>query len=568
VINNSFNQTKRWQNMSESQAPDSEPEPNEEPKFEALLQRLKHWQQLKYVQKINHQEVVEHVREEGGLTSRYSFMTIISSAIAILGLLLSSPAVVIGAMLISPLMGPIISLGFSLCLLDSAQMRKALIGLIAGVFLALAISWLIVSISPLSDATPEIMARTRPNLFDLLVAIFSGLAGGYSVIKRKGEGIVGVAIATALMPPLAVTGFGLATYNMAIASGAFMLLMTNLLAIALSVTLLAKFYGFGSGHGGKHTAWQILLVLFVFGVLSLPLGVALKDITYQTYVTKMVKGTITEYFGGAKSHISLFDISFSTEGGTLVDTVVLTPKYKPKAQEEISALLAEKTSNHIDLSLDQLVVADDIIKEATPAPSTENKVSSPLLQPKIARLSHEAEMTLSLEQAVFFPTQYIKVDAESRKAILFAKAQKGVNLITLHRFEESLLRRHPGWDIAIIPPMQALPYLYFATGSTALSEAETAKLNDIIWALKRWDAHEWAVLGYASSTGDSDQSSLAYKRAEYVLEALQQAGIKALAKAVYAGSDQRKNEVTQGLNSFQRVEIRLRQSADELALNQ
>jgi uncharacterized membrane protein len=90
-------------------------------------------------------------------------------------------------MLISLLMDPIMSLGLSLCVIDLRQMRKALEALLAGITLALAISWVIVTLSPITDATPEIMARTQPNLFDLLVAIFSGMAGGYACKRADGE---------------------------------------------------------------------------------------------------------------------------------------------------------------------------------------------------------------------------------------------------------------------------------------------------------------------------------------------------------------------------------------------
>jgi uncharacterized membrane protein len=126
--------------------------------------------------------------EEGVLTGRYIFMTVMACGIVILGLLLSSPAVIIGAMLISPLMSPIMLMGFSLAI---------------GTAVALGTSFLIVLISPLTENTSEILARARPNFFDLLVAVFSGLAGGYAVIHRKGETIVGVAIAAVVFLPTA-----------------------------------------------------------------------------------------------------------------------------------------------------------------------------------------------------------------------------------------------------------------------------------------------------------------------------------------------------------------------------
>jgi len=213
----------------------------------AVMRIHRLWRQLRerMEQDVNHPAVLSNVTEGGGLTPRFAFMAVMSCGIAILGLLQSSAAVVIGAMLISPLMGPIVQLGFSLCVVDFRMMGRSLLALLGGIGLALATAMLIVWLSPLREATGEILARTHPNLFDLLVALLSGLAGGYAVITRKGEAIVGVAIATALMPPLAVVAFGLATGDTAIAGGAFFLFMTNLLAIALSVTLIAKWYGSG-----------------------------------------------------------------------------------------------------------------------------------------------------------------------------------------------------------------------------------------------------------------------------------------------------------------------------------
>ncbi|MEM7678349.1 MAG: DUF389 domain-containing protein, partial [Myxococcota bacterium] len=167
---------------------------------------------------MDHDEVEARIHSDGAFTGRFGFMIIMACAIATLGLLLSSPAVIIGAMLISPLMGPIMLFGFSLALLDFAALRRSIFALSIGIGLALGISFFIVNLSPLTQTTPEIIARTRPNLFDLLVAVFSGLAGGYAVINKKGETIVGVAIATALMPPLAVVGYGLANGATQIAS--------------------------------------------------------------------------------------------------------------------------------------------------------------------------------------------------------------------------------------------------------------------------------------------------------------------------------------------------------------
>jgi uncharacterized membrane protein len=143
-----------------------------------FLQRLINLTFKRLARRVDHEDVVQHVTEEGELTGRYIFMVITSCAIAILGLLLSSPAVVIGAMLISPLMGPIMLMGFSLSVLDIDALKKAAVSMVIGVIAAISVSFLITALSPITEATSEILARTRPNFFDLMVAVFSGLAGG------------------------------------------------------------------------------------------------------------------------------------------------------------------------------------------------------------------------------------------------------------------------------------------------------------------------------------------------------------------------------------------------------
>ncbi len=177
------------------------------------------WWRAHIVGPIDHPAVVERIVEESGWSPRYAFMTMMSAGIAVLGLLLSSPAVVIGAMLISPLMSPILGFGFSLALFDFAEMRRASLSLAIGAVVAVTFTAIIVLASPLKAPTVEILSRTRPNLFDLLVALFAAMAGTFAIIRGRGETIVGVAIATALMPPLAVMGYGLATWNMTVLGG-------------------------------------------------------------------------------------------------------------------------------------------------------------------------------------------------------------------------------------------------------------------------------------------------------------------------------------------------------------
>ncbi len=163
----------------------------------------------------------------------------LSAGIATLGLVQNSPAVIIGAMLISPLMGTILSTGLALAVGDSYLLLKSFLNLLLSMAASIGLAALLVWLLPFHSVTPEILARIHPNLLDLGIAILSGLAGSIVVCRgRSGSGVMalpGVAIAVALMPPLCVIGFGLGnSFNMEIMYGASLLFLTNLVAIVCS----------------------------------------------------------------------------------------------------------------------------------------------------------------------------------------------------------------------------------------------------------------------------------------------------------------------------------------------
>lgn len=175
-----------------------------------------------------------------------AWILIFSIIVASVGLNVSSTAVVIGAMLISPLMGPIVGLGFSVAINDVDALRRSLINLGVMVALSLVTAFLYFQLSPLTQLTPELEARTYPTILDVLVAIFGGLA--LIIAKAKKGTIVtvisGVAIATALMPPLCTAGYGLAVWDMSIFGGAMYLFTINTIFIALSTFVVSKFLRF------------------------------------------------------------------------------------------------------------------------------------------------------------------------------------------------------------------------------------------------------------------------------------------------------------------------------------
>lgn len=178
--------------------------------------------------------------------SHNAWVLIFSILIASIGLNVSSTAVVIGAMLISPLMGPILGLGLSIGINDIDTLRRSLINLGVMVGISILTSFLFFSIPLFQEATPEIMARTSPDVRDVLIA----LAGGFALIialSRRSEmtnTLAGIAIATALMPPLCTAGYGLATWNLEYFGGALFLFVINAIFIALATFMVVKILRF------------------------------------------------------------------------------------------------------------------------------------------------------------------------------------------------------------------------------------------------------------------------------------------------------------------------------------
>lgn len=192
------------------------------------------------------EETVEAIKKDVSFRGATAWILICSIFVASIGLNANSTAVVIGAMLISPLMGPILGIGMSIAINDIFTLKKSLINFGIMVVLSVLTAFLFFWLFPLSEVTSELFARTRPDIRDVLIAFFGGLA---LIIARTKKGtiasvIFGVAIATALMPPLCTAGFGLAKGNWSYFLGAMYLFLINTIFIGLATFLVLKILGF------------------------------------------------------------------------------------------------------------------------------------------------------------------------------------------------------------------------------------------------------------------------------------------------------------------------------------
>ncbi len=188
----------------------------------------------------------ETIREGISMRGHTAWILVFSIFIASIGLNVSSTAVVIGAMLISPLMGPILGIGFSIGINDVDTLKASIINFGVMVALSILTSFLFFSIPIFQEATPEILARTKPDVRDVLIAVTGGLALAIAISRPRPQfnTVAGVAIATALMPPLCTAGFGLATGQFNYFGGALFLFTINSIFIALAAFAITKYLRF------------------------------------------------------------------------------------------------------------------------------------------------------------------------------------------------------------------------------------------------------------------------------------------------------------------------------------
>lgn len=186
-------------------------------------------------------ETIDYMKKSVEFKGANLWILIFAIFIASIGLNVNSTAVIIGAMLISPLMSPILGIGMSVAINDLDFLKKSFKNLMVATLFSVAASTIYFSISPLSDAQSELLARTNPTIWDVLIAFFGGLAGIVAGSRReKSNAIPGVAIATALMPPLCTAGYGLATGNLYYFLGAFYLYFINGVFISLATFLIVR----------------------------------------------------------------------------------------------------------------------------------------------------------------------------------------------------------------------------------------------------------------------------------------------------------------------------------------
>lgn len=261
-------------------------------------------------------EIVDEISKSVEFRGVNVWVLIFAIMVASIGLNVNSTPVVIGAMLISPLMGPIMGIGLALGITDSELLKKSAKNLTVMVVLSIITSALYFWISPLNDENSELLGRTAPTIWDVFIGFFGGMAGIVATAsKEKGNVIPGVAIATALMPPLCTAGFGMATGNAAYFFGAFYLFTINATFICLSTLILVRFLKFKEREFVSHEARQKVRILIgtIVVVIILPSLYVARQLVQKNLFEQRVHAFLEEEFTFPETDILKYEFGTSPE---------------------------------------------------------------------------------------------------------------------------------------------------------------------------------------------------------------------------------------------------------------
>lgn len=332
------------------------------------IKKLKDYLALK-TEMVNHQAIIKDVASGVERSWVYYLMLLMSGLIALLGLLTNSVAVVIGAMLISPLMGPIISSGLALTIGDLQLARRAFRTIAVSVILTIVVTAFCTLLSPLKEPTSEILARVRPNIYDLFIAVLSGIVGAVALCTKRNYLITatGVAVATAVIPPLSVAGYGLGTGQLMLGLGGFLLFFTNFVAIVLTSDLVFFIMGFRTSHVETIRYSQRTRLLIIGGLLaliSIPLVYTLVVDIRKVNAKKRIERVLKKHLN--QDHVSrMTSYTFKTgnEGLQVRATINTVSFFEKPLEQQIEKELKDDFSSPVDLYLEQVIVASERLPE-------------------------------------------------------------------------------------------------------------------------------------------------------------------------------------------------------------
>ncbi|MCJ7765282.1 MAG: TIGR00341 family protein [Thiovulaceae bacterium] len=293
-------------------------------------------------------ELFVTLRQSASVSSVFIMLMVLSALLATTGLFQNSVPVIIGAMILAPLMSPIVSFAMGVVRGEKEILIESLKTLLIGIVTALLFSCLFTYFVPLDLLTDEMKSRLNPNLLDLMVAIVAGVAGAYAHAKSEiAKSLAGVAIAVALIPPLSVTGIGIGWWNIDIIYGSFLLFMTNLAGMTLAAAMTFLLLGFAPvKRATKGIIWSSLLLVAV----TIPLFISFSHVIEQNKIFNQLKSAKNILFDGRTIIIRTISVDLSK------DLPVIYIRARSNSVLQDDAL--QKIKRHINKVVGKPVVVD------------------------------------------------------------------------------------------------------------------------------------------------------------------------------------------------------------------
>ena len=427
------------------------------------------------------QVIIEEITRGVSFRGANLWVLIVAIFIASLGLNVNSTAVIIGAMLISPLMGPIIGMGLAVGINDLDLLKRALKNFSFATLISVLTAMLYFLISPLEEAQSELLARTTPTIYDVLIAFFGGAAGiiALSTRGRGGNVIPGVAIATALMPPLCTAGYGLATWQLSFFFGAFYLFFINTVFISLSTFVGVRLMGFRHHElptpERARRARHILIIIVVATILPALL------MTISIIRTSIFENNLRHFIADELAQTGTQILSSGTDAATKELRIVAVGRTITDVQQRAaSAHMAQYGLGGYKLSViqggapDSLLALSSQLAQRVYSQETEKQKLLELssdnatLTQRLATYTHCEEVAEAIrpELAVLFPavrtlslSRTVEVQRDTTATSHFVTAvfavDKGAawSASDAHRFEAWLKTRLSGDSVVLLPRM-------------------------------------------------------------------------------------------------------------------
>jgi len=360
-------------------------------------------------------EIISEIKPMASPSFDFFLMVVLSCSIATMGLITNSPAVIIGAMLLAPLMSPLIAIGLAAMSGDSKLLGTAFTTILRGALLAVLLSFLITKINTLlpfisfQELPTEIIARTNPSSTDLMIALAGGLAAAYAMTNPNlSAALPGVAIATALMPPLCTIGIGISIGRWDVAGGASLLFLTNAVTIAFAATLVFFLRGFSvtsSLRNSHRLPSSLLLSALLVILLLVPLSFysiqfvreASENREIHAVVIKEVRDTL-------QADLMEMDVKRSESGLQMTLTVRTRSPLRYQQVVNLQQAIVDRINKPVSLKVNQIFAEElDPLIPPTPTP-TPTQTPTPTLGPSPTATHTPTSTNTMTPTATFLPT--------------------------------------------------------------------------------------------------------------------------------------------------------------------